>query len=201
MQAIGHTSGCHINPAITIGMLVIGEISILKSVFYIIVQMAGAIAGAALIRVVIPRELQYSKSIGITQISSDIDVAQGVLIECIITFLLVFIINAVSDDRRNDIRGSTGLAIGFAITIGHFAGVCIFIHILQIYNTKMLILQLKYTGASMNPARSFGPAIIASNYQNQWIYWVGPPIGSILACVIYKLIFKVHKDDSTSYDF
>lgn len=104
-------------------MLVIGEISILKSLLYIIVQCAGAIAGAALIRVVLPRELQDSQSIGVTQIHNEIDEAQGVLIECIITFLLVFIINAVSDDRRSDIRGSTGLAIGFAVTIGHFAAV------------------------------------------------------------------------------
>lgn len=123
LQAIGHASGCHINPAVTIGMLVIGEISILKSLLYVVFQCAGAIAGAALIRVALPRELQASRTIGVTQINSEIDEAQGVLIECIITFLLVFIINAVSDDRRNDIRGSTGLAIGFAITIGHFAGV------------------------------------------------------------------------------
>lgn len=95
----------------------------MKSLLYIVVQCAGAIAGAALIRVVIPHEMQDSTSIGMTQLNSEIDVAQGVLIECIITFLLVFIINAVSDDRRTDIRGSTGLAIGFAITIGHFAGV------------------------------------------------------------------------------
>lgn len=123
LQAIGHASGCHINPAVTLGMLVIGEISILKGLLYIVVQLAGAIAGAALIRVALPREMQESQSIGVTQINSEIDDAQGVLIEVIITFLLVFIINAVSDDRRNDVRGSTGLAIGFAITIGHFAGV------------------------------------------------------------------------------
>lgn len=130
LQTIGHASGCHINPAVTLGMLVIGEISILKSLLYIVVQCAGGVAGAALIRVALPPALQASQTIGVTLINNEIDEAQGVLIECIITFLLVFIINAVSDDRRNDIRGSTGLAIGFAVTVGHFAGVSLLISLL-----------------------------------------------------------------------
>nr|XP_034963975.1 aquaporin-5-like [Zootoca vivipara] len=94
---------------------------------------------------------------------------QAVGVELILTFLLVLCVFASTDSRRTDAVGSPALSIGLSVTTGHFLGIY-------------------FTGCSMNPARSFGPAVIMANFQDHWIFWVGPLVGGIVASLIYNVI-------------
>ncbi|KAJ8968301.1 hypothetical protein NQ317_013708 [Molorchus minor] len=179
-QSIGHISGCHINPAVTLSLFITGDIKLLRAIFFIVVQCVGAAAGSALLKVMTPED--KVGNLGLTAVSSQITPEQGLLMEAILTFLLLFVIHGVCDARRKDVKGSAPLAIGLAITAVHLCGI-------------------QYTGSSVNPARSFGPAVIMNLWENHWVYWVGPIIGGVVAGLVYKLLFRVQKGESDSYDF
>lgn len=180
VQAICHISGGHINPAVTIGLLFAGDIKFLKAIFYVVVQVLGASAGAAFIRLAIPDHID---DLGLTVPTEGIGDGQAILIEALITFLLLLVVQGVCDARRNDIKGSGPLAIGLCITACHAA--CI-----------------PYTGSSMNPARSFGPVLVTGYWDRHWIYWVGPITGAVISGLVYRFIFRVgKKSDAGSYDF
>lgn len=116
-------------------------------------------------------------------LGNGVSVSQGTVMEAIITFLLVLVVHAVTDAKRSDTKGWAPLAIGLTITAAHMAAVPI-------------------TGSSMNPARTLGPAVVEDEYQNVWIYWVGPLVGGCLAGGAYRMGLRANKeDDEGSYDF
>lgn len=180
-QSIGHISGCHVNPAVTVGLVVGRKISIAKGVLYIIAQCVGALIGAGILQVISPAHMQGECGLGNTSLSKGVGVGAGVAIEFFITFFLVLVIYGAAVDENNQInvKGSAPLAIGLSITACH-------------------LFAVPFTGSSMNPARSFGPAVITGCFQHHWVYWVGPCLGGTCAGMVYQMLFKMSKPEQYS---
>ncbi|KAG4071593.1 hypothetical protein HA402_011747 [Bradysia odoriphaga] len=177
VMAIGHVSGGHINPAVTIGMLVTGKISFVRAILYIIVQCCGAIAGTAALKSVIP--VEFHDGLGHTDLATDVLPAQGLGIEFFLGFVLVFTVFGVCDENKPDARFVAPLAIGLTVTLGHLGAV-------------------GFTGASMNPARTFGTAVIRNVWNNHWLYWVGPILGGIGASLLYTQVLSAPEDENVA---
>ncbi|CAL8131555.1 unnamed protein product [Orchesella dallaii] len=171
-QAVGHVSGAHLNPAVSLGLVAAGQCSILKAAFYIVAQCLGAIVGAAILQAVTPSSIQRANpSLGLTTLNPEVDILQGLFLEAIITFVLVLTVCAVCDDLRKDVKGSAPLAIGLSITVCH-------------------LMAIRATGSSMNPARTLGPATITNTWTHHWVYWAGPLLGGFVAGFLYQISFK-----------
>ena len=165
---IGGISGCHINPAITLGCLVTGRISVKDTIGYMCGQLIGAIiAGAALLY------LYPGSGLGTNGIGTGCNgsAATAVIVEVILTALFVFVVLGATHKTNGETGKFAGLAIGLSL---------ILIHLVGIY----------FTGTSVNPARSIGPAIFAGGdaLNNVWIFIVGPFIGALVAAVLWKLV-------------
>nr|CAX48991.1 water and ammonia transporting aquaporin [Lumbricus rubellus] len=167
--SFGHVSGGHVNPAVTFGFLVARRITIVRAALYIISQCAGAIVGCGILKGLSPHN--SNETFGLTVVWKQITPGQGCGVEIIITFVLVFCVFASVDGRRADLNGSTPLSIGLSVTVCH-------------------LFAVRYTGSSMNPARTFGPAVITNKWTNHWVYWVGPIIGGIIGALLYELVFS-----------
>ncbi|XP_061651146.1 lens fiber major intrinsic protein-like [Phyllopteryx taeniolatus] len=167
IQSIGHISGGHINPAVTFAYLVGAQLSLFRAIFYIIAQCLGAVAGAAVLYGVTPGNMRGNLALNTLQ--PGVSLGMATTVEVFLTMQLVVCIFAVTDERRNGRLGSAALSIGFSITIGHLLG-------------------MYYTGAGMNPARSFAPAVLFRNFVNHWVYWVGPIIGGAMGALLYDFI-------------
>ncbi|KAM9319365.1 aquaporin-2-like [Gastrophryne carolinensis] len=167
VQAFGHVSGAHINPAVTLAFLVGSQISFIRAVFYVGAQLLGAVSGAAIIQGLTSPEVKGNLSIN--GLFHNTDAGKGFVIELFLTLQLVLCIFASTDDRRTDNVGSPALSIGLSVTLGHLLGIY-------------------YTGCSMNPARSFAPAVMTGNFSAHWIFWIGPMLGAVLASLIYHYI-------------
>jgi len=172
IYTVANISGGHLNPAVTVGLLIIRQIELFKAIGYIICQLGGAIAGTALMYGVMPDNITELVHLGATSLASGVTPGEGCAIEICLTFILVFTVCAtaeLSGDLKHMGRFAP-LAIGYAVLVDHMIGV-------------------PFTGASMNPARSFGPAVIGNYWLNHWVYWVGPMIGGIIASVTYHYLF------------
>jgi len=169
VAATARISGGHINPAVTFAAVISGRMKPATGFVYVAAQIVGAVIGALLLKVVVVSSIEGNlgaHGLNDAALSSD---AAGVLVEAILTFVLVFTVFATAMDRRG-LGNAAPIAIGFAILIDHFVGVPL-------------------TGASMNPARSFGPALVANEWGDHWVYWLGPLAGGGLAALIYYFVY------------
>ena len=169
IYAIAHISGGHVNPAVTIGLWITKKISTVRAAGYIISQLLGATIAALLLKVIFTAS---SSNLGVPTLSG-VGFGTGILIETILTFFLVFVVFGVAVDKRAP-KGLYGLAIGLVLTFDIFMGGAL-------------------TGAAMNPARAFGPALVSGLWTNHLVYWIGPLIGGIIAAVLYSTLLL--KDD------
>ena len=135
------------------------------TVMYIGFQLAGSIVGSLILQNISPAEARGQLSV--TLVHADINVIQAFVVELIITFVLVFTIFSCVDSRRKDLHGSFPLQIGLAVAVGGLFGG-------------------PFTGGSMNPARSFGPAVASGIWTNHWVYWLGPIAGCLIAAFVYQ---------------
>jgi len=164
--SIGNVSGCHINPAVSIGVLISGGMTVSEFIVYIIAQFAGATAGAAVLGALVG----FDTSLGANALY-DGNVIKSLVIECILTFVFVLAILGVTSKKKYE--KCAGLVIGFTLTL---------VHIFGIY----------FTGTSVNPARSFGPALFKGGeaLSSYWVFLVAPLVGGALAAVVFKALIK-----------
>ena len=172
---VGNVSGCHINPAVSLAVLISGRMSITDFIFYVISQCLGAISGAACLKIIFSmgQVTDMTGGLGSNGLAGVNDsIGAGLIVEILLTFIFVLVILGVTDSKYN--HGSFGgVVIGFALVMVHILGIGL-------------------TGTSVNPARSIGPAIFAGGaaLSSLWVFIVGPFIGAALAALIYKLIAK-----------
>lgn len=179
VQVFGLTSGCHINPAVTVSFLISGQCSFVKSALYIVAQCLGAVAGTYLLEFVTPDAA--IKGLGKTTVNPLLQPGQGFIVEAFITLVLILVIHSVCDEVGRSNVVTPALSIGLTIAAAHLAAI-------------------KYTGASMNPARSLGPAVALGFWTNQWVYWAGPIVGGVLGGLVHNFVLKRHTEEASSYD-
>jgi len=175
-------SGGHVNPVVTFAAALTGRMKIGPGAVYIGAQLVGAVLGALLLQVVLVGEVEGALGAHGGPSAAVDGVSAAVVIEAVLTFVLVFVVFATAMDAKKGLGHVAPLFIGLAILIDNFVGVPL-------------------TGASMNPARSFGPALVAGEWLDNWYDWLaiyvaGPAIGASLAGVVYMLAFWDREEDA-----
>jgi MIP family channel proteins len=174
IAATGHISGGHFNPAVTVALFVSGKIGAIKSAAYIIVQLLGAVVAALLLKEIFDKGVgDFAASIPTVNYDGDADqliVGRGraFCLEVVTTFFLVYVIHGVAIDSRGP-HAIASLAIGLTITMD-------------------ILMAGPLTGAAMNPARHFGPALVEGEWKDTWVYWAGPIVGGVLASIVHNYI-------------
>lgn len=172
IYAYGHISGTHINPAVTLGFLIAGEIEFIAAIGYWIVQFLGGILGAVLLNVVLPNPGDLGVTILTTEANGGaftVTATQGLIVEIVLTFFLV----------------NTIFSTAVSGKVGNFAGLAIGLTLIF-----CILMGGPLTRASLNPARTLGPAIVSGNYADIWLYFVGPLVGGVLAALFYIGVLK-----------
>jgi aquaporin Z len=177
--AIGHISGCHINPAISIGMVVAGRMTLTEAIIYIIAQILGALAGAAILLFIASGKAGYSIAAnGLGQNGfgagspAGYSLQAGFVAELVFTFIFLFVIFG-STSTKNIHGGFAGLSIGLSLVLIHIVGIPV-------------------TGVSVNPARSIGPALLVGGQalSQVWVFIAAPIVGSILSAVTWRYLLE-----------
>ncbi|NXH24619.1 AQP2 protein, partial [Myiagra hebetior] len=173
VQALGHVSGAHINPAVTLGCLLGSQLSLLRALFYVVAQLLGGVVGAAILHEITPADSR--EGLALNKLHNETTTGQAVTVELFLTFQLVLCIFASTDERREDNLGSPALSIGLSVAVGHLLGI-------------------RYTGCSMNPASPSelfptpGWVLLIPFFSPPQVFWVGPLIGAAAASILYNYV-------------
>lgn len=177
--AIGGISGCHINPAVTIGVLVVGKISAKDALIYILAQFIGATLGAFVLSQILSGQLAgfsagewaFGSNGWGKGYQNEYDIVAAFLIEAVLTAIFLFVILGTTSKVGNGTMA--GLAIGFTLLLIH-------------------LVAIPVTGTSVNPARSFGPAVLAGGHalSQLWLFIVAPVVGAIIGAFAWKIVYS-----------
>ena len=162
--SIGNVSGCHINPAVSIAMLVSGKMTVKEFLAYVAAQFLGALSGAGILAYF----MGSTAALGQNGLYNG-DIVKSLVIEVVLTFIFVLAILGVTSKTENS--SVAGLVIGLSLVLVHLIGI-------------------PFTGTSVNPARSFGPALLVGGeaLANVWVFIIAPLVGGILAALVYKFL-------------
>jgi MIP family channel proteins len=169
VAAAGHISGGVYNPALSVGLWATGKLDSTRAVAYIVAQLAGGLAGAAVVSLCFPDAIRDQFNLGTPRVGASFSTTNALIMEIVLTFFLMFVVFGVAIDGRTGGRAVAGLAIGLTITMDIFPGGAV-------------------SGAAMNPARWFGPAVIENEYTDGWIWIVGPILGAVIAALLYNFL-------------
>lgn len=170
----GNVSGGHINPAVTLAMMATGKIAMPKGIAYIVVQVVGAVVGALLIKLAIPDTVEDASTLGATALGSGATAGEGLVLEILLTAFLVLVVFTTAVSRKGWGMNAP-IAIGLAVVVIYMVGV-------------------PFTGPGVNPARSFGPALVANEWDDFWVYILGPAIGALVTAGLW-LFWKTYGED------
>lgn len=170
ISALGHISGGHFNPAVTLGLLTADKIEVKKALSYIAAQLAGATVGAMLLRFIFPEPVWQAVHLGTPALSAGMMTLEATILEGVLTFFLVLTVFGTAVDPKGAWNAIAGFGIG---------GVLVF----------DILVGGPLTGASMNPARSFGPALVSGYWEHHLVYWMGPILGGAVAGLVYHYGF------------
>jgi aquaporin TIP len=169
-SAVGHISGGHFNPAITFGFWITRRMSTPLAGFYWIVQLGAAALAALLLKWVLPSAAATQRHFGAPAVGDTIGAGEALVIEAVLTFFLVWVVFASVADPRGSFKQISGLAIGFTIALGVYFGFAL-------------------TGGIMNPARAFGPQLVANQWSDFWVWYIGPLAGGAIAALLYEMLY------------
>ena len=169
--AVGHLSGGKLNPAVSLGLWAGGKVDTKTALTEIGAQLAGAVVAALCLKVIFPAPVVEAVNLGTPALAAGISSSIGIFTEAILSFLLVFTVYGTAVDPRSSFKAVAGLAIGFVVLMDILVGGGI-------------------TGAAMNPARAFGPALVSGHWANQFVYWVGPILGGLVAGLLYSRVMQ-----------
>ena len=167
IAAVGALSFAHFNPAVTVGFWVMRRVSFRNLLLYWSAELSGAVLAVLLLRTTYGSERLDAVRYGVTLLAPEVSTAQGVATEVVLTFFLMFVIATCVIQKQ----AQAGLYIGFTVALCAVAGGTL-------------------TGASMNPARSFAPALFAGSWSQHWLYWFAPILGAILASLMATYLWQ-----------
>jgi aquaporin Z len=169
-SAVGHISGGHFNPAVTLGFVVTRRMALRLAGVYWLAQFVAATLAALVLKWVLPLGLDDQSKLGAPLLGRGVGGGEGLVIEAILTFFLVWVVFATAADPRGAFKSIAGLAIGLTITLDIFFGGPL-------------------TGAAMNPARAFGPELVQNVWGSAWVWYLGPALGGAAAALLYEYLY------------